>query len=1269
MNKFKKILLAACLMLPCALTVTACGDKEDSGIGGMGGAEICVNNSCKYTKVFTPAEFMDAPFYTWAASKNFPKKGNLEYNGWVQQNFFNIKNHTSYNADGNQNIIYNVYHAAVCETCGNIKAEKHTFEHVENVGDFDHVVRCTGCGYTHEGYCYFYENGELDKHEEDCFCGHEKPTYSAELSPEDPDGMIVTIQAGTEGDIVVPRMAKGKIVTKVRFSIPEGWADLQIKSITIPYTAINKLELPANNHIEKIIITGYTQAEAEEIDRKFFEIEDKFSKGEIDTATHYNETKKLMHDISPVYRTDSWMKVHGLTNLKSIEIAEGQYALSSLYLMEIQNCTALEKVETNSLRTTFLNCPALTSVSGGGVVFNDEDASTLPAALTEVTLTQMAEDSVINLPSSVKTLNIKDVFEIPHGFLECNSNIETINAPGVVNVGYEAFYGCTALKTVNLPDATKIGYRAFFECINLKTVTLPNVTKMGDRVFDTCTSLEEIDISKAADLDWGIFNNCTALKNATLGDGLATLTMDMFRGCTSLEEITIPSTVTEIQTAVFYGCSKLKTIHYNAVNASVKQDWFNVFRNACSEVTGGAELIIGKDVETLPKNLTKSGDGDEQSGAVNITKVTFEEGSKLKTIETGAISNLKITTITLPSSVTTVEDGAFTNNFFLETIVYGSLDLSAAVLNNCPSYVFEVENGLKYFGKTLVGVESIITTITPRAGTTRAVQLEGTNFVPEGIRPYIESVVMPNSIIEWKAPFEGLINLSSVTLSNGLTEIGDEMFQNCPNLTSISIPNSVEKIGENAFRNCQKLTSVNIPSSVKELANMAFYLCTELANVTLNEGLVTIGSNAFGLCKKLSSLTLPSTVRTIGRYAFDNAGASLETPNFALTLNEGLTEIGEYALSQTFISSISIPSTVTKIGEGAFAGTELTSISIPEGVTVIERETFRGNHFLVTISLPSTLKTIKEEAFDYCKALKAITIPAAVELIEDYAFVNCKELETITLEGNVTLTALATDGCTKYKGQLSDGLYYKGTMLSALADTTAAFVYIKEGTTEIASGVFTGLTTLRGVYIPESCTTIPTDTFSGCTNVTLLFEGRWTTGLTGIDYMNGRAIQNSTVSKTGYLYTTSGNDAVIQGYYGGEKNVTIPESIDGYTVTIIGFNMYGKGAFEGNTIIESVTMGTNVIDLYGNAFKNCTNLTTVTMTEAMSMFNVGAFAGCTSLTTVTIPGSDFSIYAADAYPGLDAPITTVAVNDANFITYLTTTYTNYNWVRNLQFVG
>ena len=81
MNKFKKFLLATCLMVPCALTLTACGDNEGSSSGGGKLANgVCANQSCQYTKHFTQADFMEPAFYTWAAQKNFPKKQNMEYN-------------------------------------------------------------------------------------------------------------------------------------------------------------------------------------------------------------------------------------------------------------------------------------------------------------------------------------------------------------------------------------------------------------------------------------------------------------------------------------------------------------------------------------------------------------------------------------------------------------------------------------------------------------------------------------------------------------------------------------------------------------------------------------------------------------------------------------------------------------------------------------------------------------------------------------------------------------------------------------------------------------------------------------------------------------------------------------------------------------------------------------------------------------------------------------------------------------------------------------
>lgn len=79
--------------------------------------------------------------------------------------------------------------------------------------------------------------------------------------------------------------------------------------------------------------------------------------------------------------------------------------------------------------------------------------------------------------------------------------------------------------------------------------------------------------------------------------------------------------------------------------------------------------------------------------------------------------------------------------------------------------------------------------------------------------------------------FSGCSKLTSVTLPEGVTSIGESAFSGCSNLTSVRIPNSVTSIGEAAFYDCYSLTTVRIPAGVKKIDDYAFYDCHRLTDV------------------------------------------------------------------------------------------------------------------------------------------------------------------------------------------------------------------------------------------------------------------------------------------------------------------------------------------------------------------------------------------------------------------------------------------------------
>ena len=134
-----------------------------------------------------------------------------------------------------------------------------------------------------------------------------------------------------------------------------------------------------------------------------------------------------------------------------------------------------------------------------------------------------------------------------------------------------------------------------------------------------------------------------------------------------------------------------------------------------------------------------------------------------------------------------------------------------------------------------------------------------------------------------------------------------------------------------------------------------------------------------------------------------------------------------------------------------------------------------------------------------------------------------------------------------------------------------------------------------------------------------------------------------------YEYDELADGSVEIAYYFGntEKNVDIPEKMDGKSVTSIGSNAFG-----GHTNLVNVTIPNSVKNICNDAFSGCTSLTSVTIPNGLTSIGEAAFSGCTSLTSITIPDSVKSI-GDEAFSGCTSLKSITIPNGVNEVSYCT----------------
>lgn len=361
---------------------------------------------------------------------------------------------------------------------------------------------------------------------------------------------------------------------------------------------------------------------------------------------------------------------------------------------------------TLALMSLFGGLNAFADVKQDGVVYDKmSDGQCFVVNYDEAT---MPEDGIVTIAATVKI----DGVDYPvSGILGSGDYPDYSNGKtGEDNRG--AFANCTKIKGLRFADnsgVTFIGDHAFKNCSNLKTIeNIPSTLNDIERWCFESTALVSVDLSNTnvTIMKDGVFFNNTSLTSVKLPKGLENFWDNAFCGCKALNNIVMPSTVEGIYNNVFEGCTSLSNVTFNDSYTTLGHHVFKncpltavTFPNSLKSI--GEYAFEGTNLKTvdlsntqitslpngcfficeklsdvkLPKDLTDIGNNAFIS--TPIASITFP--SSLQKIGDYAFQKAKLENVVIPTNCNTIEQGAFSENANLTTVVVNGLECYLAV--------------------------------------------------------------------------------------------------------------------------------------------------------------------------------------------------------------------------------------------------------------------------------------------------------------------------------------------------------------------------------------------------------------------------------------------------------------------------------------------------------------------------------------------------------------------------------------------------------------
>lgn len=626
------------------------------------------------------------------------------------------------------------------------------------------------------------------------------------------------------------------------------------------------------------------------------------------------------------------------TSLTEVEIQGNN--IKNIGASAFEGCTNLTKVRIPQTMTSignraFYGCSKLADIryegSNENIIVTDTTGSYAFYGCSALQKVTVYADSGIGEYAFANCTGLQQVSsyvkEYPEGLFKGCTGLQKIYLHECTAIGPMAFDGCTSLSTVfsshtysNYQGYKTISENAFRGCMALNWYFLPvYVTSVAENAFPENTVLLKQNGCSADIGSHAAFSLPASVSESThitAGGWCGTNAIYYISGYTNVAETTRKLNIAgtgAINANAFKGDV---TFNRLTIGEGITEIGSNAFQNSyCCEAV-------------LPASLQTIG-AYAFDGCTNFDTLSWQNG--LKTIQNYAFNNTKLSTIELPETVQTVGYSTFSSTSVTPTLIR-----IPASVNTLGTNAFGTTSNINSNTTVIYSESSCYNPSTYNGGTGNATKIP----VKSGVSVYalkeygkcgtsayyyitndnalyvtgtgaIQDYAFYNNTHSDRVSSLGK-QLTSVTIGEGITHVGQWCFYDDDNIASVWLPNSLQSAGKEAFSSIYYLNSIHFPNHDFSAGDHLFYSAYKLENVTLPEGLKHIEGSMFSQCNNLKTVVIPSTVTEIGNMAFHATKLS------AVTLPEGLETIGYDAFYGVAITEVILPASLESMSPIAF---------------------------------------------------------------------------------------------------------------------------------------------------------------------------------------------------------------------------------------------------------------------------------------------------------------------------------------------------------------